>query len=430
MIGRKLAHDARNMKTILWVTIIIIGVIGIFIEIPLMVLLLFYIIVALGPWIIVLLKEDLTSGLFIWIFLVLFSGAVGKINLPMFPDIDLYRAMWIFLILVFLVQIALKERELLPVTKAEIMMILFCAICLISMIKAETIFERGHGFVLRDFLNGYAIPFSIFFLAKNLIDDQQKIRKLFQFLFLIGIYLVFTGFFEHLHITSLVFPRYIMDPNVGIHWGRVRGPFLQAAVYGTVLGIILVISIYLVMNKQGKLSKVLYGIPILLMPTTIFFTYTRACWLGCILSISIIPIFHPRLRKIFFFGLFTLLIIVVLNWSNVMSQDRTIGGIGAVKPVYSRINLYGASFKMFLEKPIFGFGFNTFRDVSSEYFYKIRGIPFFDLGLAPHDTLFSILVELGIVGITILFLIFFYVFKHSVILFRQLPSDLFLGKSI
>ena len=47
------------------------------------VVLLIYGAVAIIPWIIVLLKKDLTNGLLIWILLVLFGVAVGKINLPM-----------------------------------------------------------------------------------------------------------------------------------------------------------------------------------------------------------------------------------------------------------------------------------------------------------------------------------------------------------
>jgi len=434
MISTQSTHDAGNKKAILLVlliAIIMIGVIGVFIKIPLMLLLLwFYGIVAIGPWIIILLKKDLTNGLLIWILLVLFSGAIGRINLPMLPDISLYRIMWILLILAFLVQIAFKERDFLPITKIEIMMILFCIICLISMIRAGTIFSREHGLVLRNFLNGYAIPFSMFFLAKHIVKDEQRIKKAFQILLIIGVYLALTGIFENFHITTLVYPRYIINPNIGIHWGRARGPFLQAAVNGTVLGMALMPSIYLVLYKQSKLSRIFYGIPIVLTPITIFFTYTRAAWLGFIISIFIVALFCPRLRKIFSLAIFITVVIVILNWSNVMSKDRTAGGITAIGPIGDRIHLYAASLRMFLDRPIFGFGFNTFQKFSPEYFHKIRGVPFVGVGLGQHDTLVSILVELGLVGLIPLLLIFFNIFQHSIRLFHHLPSNTFLGKGL
>jgi len=417
------------MKAILLATIMI-GIIGAYIGIRPITLLNVYGIIIISLWIIFLLHRDLTNVLLIWLLLVLFSRAIGIINLPMLPDISLYRIMWILLILAFLARIFLRERDFLPITKIEIMMILFCIVCLVSMVKAGTIYDREHGLVLNTFLNGYFFPFSIFFLAKHVIDNEQRIKKLFQFVLIIGIYLGLTGIFEYFHFRDLIFPRYIMDPNVGIHWGRARGPFVQAAVNGTALGMIFLASIYLVIHKKRKAFRIFYGIPIALIPITIFFTYTRACWLGFIISMLIITLYYQRLRKIFLISLFLLVIIAIFNWSNILSSDRTVGGAMAMGPIYSRVNLYAASFSMFLDRPIFGYGFNTFEEASPSYFYKVSGIPFIGVGSAPHDTLVSILVEVGLVGLIPLLLIFFYIFRHSLGLFRCLPAKPFLGKGL
>lgn len=432
MIYSKLSYGIKNRRSVLFFTIIALGVIGVFIKINPIVLLWLYMIVAITPWIIIFLRRDLTNGLLIWMLLVLFSRAAGQINLPMLPDINFYRILWIILVLAFIVQIALRERDFLPITKIEIMMILFCAICLISMLRAGVLFKEEHGLVLRNFLNGYAIPFSIFFLVKNIVDSEQKIKKIFQFLLIIGIYLTLTGIFEYFRITALVFPRNIMDPNVGIHYGRARGPFTQAAVNGTVLGIIFLLSVYFFLHMHRKRSQIFFGIPIALMPIALFFTYTRACWIGFIFSLLLIAFTYPRLRKIFLFGFFMIVTVILLNWSNLINKERTRGRIMAEGPIYNRINLYAASLKMFLEKPIFGFGFNTFEKESPAYFVKIRGVPFEDLNkvLGAHDTLVSILVELGLIGLVPLLLIFFYFFRHSIKLYQILPSEPFLGKGL
>lgn len=399
-------------------------------RIPPLTLLLVYIVPPAALLFIVFISKDLTNGLLLWLSALLLFGSWKMIEIPMFPDFPLDRIIWIIIFMVFFVEIAIRRRQLLPITKIEMMMILFCIVCLISMVKAGTIYKAGHGLVLRNFLNGYAVPFSIFFIGRNIFDNEQKIRKLFQFLLIIGIYLALTGIFEHFHFTSLVFPRYIMDPDVGIHFGRARGPFVQAAANGTVLGMLFFISIYLVIHKPKILYKIFYGILIALMSITIFFTYTRAVWLGFFLSLLIIPLFYQRVRKVFFLTYFILIIIVFFNWSNVKSEDRTVGGVTAIGPVYDRINLYSASLNMFIERPILGFGFNTFREVSPEYFHKVSGIPFTGVGLGIHDTLAGILVELGLVGLIPLLLIFFYVFRHSLKLYRSLYSKPFLGKGL
>ena len=52
-----------------------------------------------------------------------------------------------------------------------------------------------------------------------------------------GLYLAATGLLEAAHQWAFVFPRYIADPTVGLHYGRARGPMVQAVSYGLCLGI-------------------------------------------------------------------------------------------------------------------------------------------------------------------------------------------------
>jgi len=396
-----------------------------------MVLLVFYGIVVTIPWIIILLKKDLANGLFIWLLLALISKVFGQLILSTLPDISFYRMMWILLFSTFLAQIALKKRVLLPITNVEIAMVLFCVICLVSMVRVGTFYKTGEGLTIRDFLNGYAIPFSIFFLAKNIMDNEKRIKRLFQVLSIIGIYLAVTGIFEHFNLTALVFPPSIMNPSIGIHFGRARGPFLQGAVNGTALGMSFIAGIYLVTNMRKGVSKIFCIFLISLIPIAIFFTYTRACWLGFILSMFTVALFYPKLRKIFCLVFFIIVCIVILNWPQVKSEDRNVGGVTAMKPVYDRINLYGTSLRMFVDKPLFGCGFGNFRKASPTYVHRIRGIPYRDVTLlSTHDTLVGILVELGLVGFIPLLLILFYIFKHTVRLYHNLFLGPFLGKGL
>ncbi|MHA1341454.1 MAG: O-antigen ligase family protein [Promethearchaeota archaeon] len=414
--------------SILLITAILIGIIAAFIGISPIILFGIYGIIVIFPSVFILFNKDLLYGLLIWFLLVLLARTIGKIDLPMYPDVELYRIILVIIILIFLLQISLKKRMTLPITEIETMMILFSIVCLISMIKVGNIYKGG-GLELRNFLNGYAIPFSIFFLAKNIVDSEKKIKIIFQFFLILGIYLTFTGIFEHFHLAALVYPRYIMNPNVGIHWGRARGPFVQAAVNGTVLGMIFWASIYLIIYKQEKLSRIFYGIPIAIIPISIFFTYTRACWLGFIFSILIASLFHPKLRKIFLFIFFLVLIIFIFNRPNIMSKSRAVDRIRDSNPIYDRLNLYATSLNMFLDKPLFGIGFDNFKRFSYKYSNKIRGIPYIFID-SQHDTLVSILVELGLVGLIPLLLIFFYIFRYSIQLYRHFHNNSFLGKGL
>ncbi|MHA1344466.1 MAG: O-antigen ligase family protein, partial [Promethearchaeota archaeon] len=124
------------------------------------------------------------------------------------------------------------------------------------------------------------------------------------------------------------------------------------------------------------------------------------------------------------------ILLIISSSPRITNKQKVSGRINAMSPIYSRINLYAASSRMFIEKPIFGFGFNNFKKFSSKYFYKVRGIPFQGVGLTSHDTLFSLLVELGLLGVIPILLIYFYIFKYSAKLYNRLAFDSFINKKL
>jgi O-antigen ligase len=93
-----------------------------------------------------------------------------------------------------------------------------------------------------------------------------------------------------------------------------------------------------------------------------------------------------------------------------------------LQPIYDRVNLYKLSYQMFLDKPIAGFGFETFQKYSPDYFNEISGIRFTGVQLAAHDTFVAILVELGIIGFATYVGILFLIMKRSFFCFTKTPK--------
>jgi O-antigen ligase len=74
-------------------------------------------------------------------------------------------------------------------------------------------------------------------------------------------------------------------------------------------------------------------------------------------------------------------------------QDRT---------AWDRRNVATAATRMAAERPLLGFGFNTFAEVSEEYFWQADDIPLTahpDTGV--HNAILANIAELGIVGTTL-----------------------------
>ena len=66
-----------------------------------------------------------------------------------------------------------------------------------------------------------------------------------------GFYLGLTGIFEYLQLKQFVFPSYIMNPWIGVHWGRARGPFMNSGINGAVTGMISALERLLPMTQMG-----------------------------------------------------------------------------------------------------------------------------------------------------------------------------------
>jgi len=80
--------------------------------------------------------------------------------------------------------------------------------------------------------------------------------------------------------------------------------------------------------------------------------------------------------------------------------------------VEGRFELYKIGWKKFTERPVFGFGFNTF------------------VTARMHDALVGIVVELGLLGLSFYFFIIINILIISIKLYHLLLSNAFIGKGI
>ncbi len=126
---------------------------------------------------------------------------------------------------------------------------------------------------------GYIFPALIYWIARQSVLSEHPVISVQAFLAIFGVYLALTGILETAGQWSMVYPRYIADPNVGLHYGRARGPMVQSVSYGLYLGICLVALLIwqLQFGRGGKLASILLA-PILMIG--VFLTLTRSVWMG------------------------------------------------------------------------------------------------------------------------------------------------------
>jgi O-antigen ligase len=275
-------------------------------------------------------------------------------------------------------------------------------------------------------IGGYWFAFAMFFLVLHAISRERDIMLLLAFLFGVGLYLTFTGWCEHFEIWSLVFPRYIADPTVGIHWGRVRGPFLVSATMGLALSFCFFSNIVFARRLPGPWRLPVWVATLLMLPP-IFWTQTRSVWLGFLLGAVIWVAFNRRQRsRTATVAVLAALAIVVLafNFENFSSSQRARGGVTDVEPVYLRLGLAMITWDMFTDSPLLGVGFGHFRDVAPGYARDVAS-PYYQFAspAMEHNSFLSILADTGLVGLGLYLGLLFALVKISIRLYRKLPDD-------
>ncbi len=223
---------------------------------------------------------------------------------------------------------------------------------------------------------------------------------------LLGIYLAVTACLEITGRWSLVFPQYIGDPEAGIHFGRARGPELNAASLGIVLTACFWCAWTLLRQAGRRWQQLVLVIALPLMALGIMFTYTRSTWLGLAVSGVVVAALEiPRRWRLPALTAAALggMLFAAASWNHIVGLEREGTAAEAHHSVDQRTSFAYVSWQMFRDHPVFGVGFGRFYDQKLPYLsdrsqdFELESLR----GLHHHSTLLSILTETGLVGLAL-----------------------------
>lgn len=355
------------------------------------------------------------------------------VRLPGFFDITIERVLFACLLFLLGIGACTGQISLRGNATLELLMLLFVAVCVVSM--------TVHGFTPQlpefpspwnIFITGYLFPFIVFVFAKQYLAAEPDITLVLSILFFLGCYLAVTAFFEFTNLRQFVFPRYINDPKVWLHYERARGPFLNAAFNGTALLFGCACGVHLMHKMKGLVARALCGLGLFLFVPAFFFTQTRAVYLGAVLlAVFLLGFYTTRYPKwkVWALPVTLALVLLLVNIPRLASEERRVGGVLQKVEVEQRLGLIKRSLLMFFDRPFFGVGLAQFIPASlKEYQGKVPFFASFE-ALTQHNHLIGMMVELGIVGTLVYCAIVVTVFRRLVRLIRILPSSGFLGKN-
>jgi putative inorganic carbon (hco3(-)) transporter len=279
------------------------------------------------------------------------------------------------------------------------LIIVVSAYALVSTAWAIDDQTRSSIFELVDRLGLY--PFLAFVIAPVVFATERARRHLAVALTCLGAYLGVTAVFEVIGPQALVFPRYIVDPTVGLAFGRARGPFVEAGTNGLAIfaaGVSALLLLWTVRPLSRGVRVLLAGVAAL-CTIGILLTLTRQVWLGTGLALIVVALTSARGRRLLVPAVAAIAILVGGAYLFAPGvKAKVTERAGDKTPVWDRLNLSNAAIRMFEEKPMLGWGWNGFRTNSRDFFRQADDYPMTTPGTGVHNVFLANLVDLGMVG--------------------------------
>jgi O-antigen ligase len=291
-----------------------------------------------------------------------------------------------------------RDRPRLELRLVHFVLAAATAYAVISAVWAETIGRSTSQFVL---LDDYGVlPFLMFVVAPLAFRTDRQRKILLGSLIATGAYLAVTAILEQLELYDLVVPSYIADPTVGTHFGRARGPFVEAGADGLALFACAVAAAIALTAWRTKWPRVAAGAVVILAPVGLLLTVTRSVWIAGIGATILTMVTTPGLRRFVVPAAVAgaaavLLAFAVIPGLSQQANDRE----GDKASVWERQNTTAAGLRMIASRPILGYGWDRADDRLEPFFRLDPNIPLNGARAGFHNVYLQYGVSLGLAGL-------------------------------
>ncbi len=264
---------------------------------------------------------------------------------------------------------------------------------------------KGQPSTMMHLINGYLVPAFLYCVLRNTHPNPKLVWGGVAVLLIFGGYLSMTAILEITKQWNLVFPSFIGDPKLGIHFGRARGPMLNSVRLGMCLcACLTALWVFLVWQKPKNISTwIIAGILTPLFTLGIALTYTRSIWMAAlaILVVLLLTMLNGKTRLMAVGGLvFSAVLAALIAGPNLVAFKREYSAAETLESTRMRGAFAYVSWKMFEDRPLIGYGFNQFQVYNRPYLddrttdIRLESIR----GYVHHNSYLSLLVDLGLVG--------------------------------
>jgi O-antigen ligase len=337
-------------------------------------------------------------------------GPSVNIGLTLTPD----RFLAIFVLCLAGWKVMKGELALTRLGAAGAWALVFAVLCTLS----SFLMGAGSDVLYRLFDFNY-LPFAVFVIGKSVPHSQQKLEWLTGAFLVIGAYLAINGIFEYRGPHSLVWPQYILDPHVGIQYGRTRGSFASSEALGQALTVCFMFYALVTARTHGLSLWRCYA-TMALITVVIYATNQRTSWVSFGLCLVLVTVSRTRMRRasvlfiaLIFVGFFGGLTTHFSFWENATLFSRR------QNTVNYRLVDDLTTMEMGRRNPLFGVGFGNFFKEWPKYFQPIPGSGIRDLEDGNHNTFLGLFAEVGLAGLVPFLMLLYLMFKTGRRVYRR-----------
>ncbi len=253
----------------------------------------------------------------------------------------------------------------------------------------------------------FIVPF--YFLATQVFKNIKNF-KIFSWAYMISLCIVIV-------YTTIKHSAYAFDEEIG-HW--IMDPFYNDhTAYGAMIAFFVpVISGFLFDKSYSNVQRLFTFIVFIIILVGLYLSYSRAAWLGIVAAIGILFIlkFKIKIKWVAFAGIVSLSLFLMLRTQIIMKLEKnkqdtsqnftehvqSISNISTDASNLERINRWTSAFRMFNERPFFGYGPGTYQFCYAPYQYSyektIISTNAGNMGNA-HSEYIGPLAETGVLGL-------------------------------
>lgn len=375
--------------------------------------------------------KDLSIAMVLW-FLSMsgFQNAV-RLRMPGLPDLSIDRVLLIWIIIMLLLQLAIFKKKLKGPFTLDILIIVHTVYIFVSMI-----ISRPNA--LSAWIQSSLVPMFAYLYGRHIINEGKQLRTIFYFFIALSVYYYITAIGEHWGLSQFVWPKAILDPNVGHLWhpGRSRGPVMHPPLFGQLIAMLIPVYFLFLGRKMGVYRKALLSISLALSLVSLLLAYTRGPWLAAAVSFVVLGLLRPNFRKML--GVMTVigLLVGTLGLFQLANSDFLQERLGDSGTADNRYAFFLMSTKMIADHPLFGVGYFAAKDM--HWLYNQGGyIPFYGYiskrsgrGTVPHDIYLGRAADEGLVSIFMLMTMGLIVGKEFMRKWRLDPQDRWFNRDV